>query len=122
GAIVTAPEHVGADFGSHGCLESLAGIAALRRRWDPQQVQPPDRWFAALMEAHRGGDATAARAVDETATLLAMAAAEIGAVIDPSVIILGGAMFAEPSPLVDAVRRIVRQISRTPFEVELSAL
>src|SRR3982751_6884226 len=30
GAIVTAPEHVGADFGSHGCLETLAGIAALR--------------------------------------------------------------------------------------------
>jgi len=31
-------------------------------------------------------------------------------------------MFAEHSPLVDAVRRVVRQIARTPFEVELSAL
>jgi glucokinase len=122
GAIVTAPEHVGADFGSHGCLETLAGIAALRRRWDPALAQAPDRWFAALMEAHQRGDADAIRAVEETATLVGMATAQLGAVVDPSVIILGGSMFAEHSPLVDAVRRVVRQIARTPFEVELSAL
>ena len=51
-----------------------------------------------------------------------MATAQLGAVVDPSVIILGGSMFAEHSPLVDAVRRVVRQIARTPFDVELSAL
>jgi glucokinase len=122
GAIVTAPEHVGADFGSHGCLETLAGIAALRNRWDPDGAQPADRWFAALMEAHQRGDPVAVRAVEETACLVGMATAQLGAVVDPSVIILGGSMFAEHSPLVDAVRRVVRQIARTPFEVELSAL
>ena len=122
GAIVTAPEHVGADFGSRGCLETLAGMAALRRRWDPDQTQPPERWFDTLMEAHRQGDARAITAVDETATLVGMATAELGAVMDPSVIILGGSMFAQASPLVDAVRRVVRQIARTPFEVELSTL
>ena len=122
GGIVTAPEHVGADFGSHGCLETLAGIAALRNRWDPDGAQAPDRWFAALMEAHRRGDPVAVRAVEETACLVGMATAQLGAVVDPSVIILGGSMFAEHSPLVDAVRRVVRQIARTPFEVEVSAL
>jgi len=122
GAIVTAPEHVGADFGSRGCLETFAGIAALRRRWDPEQSQPPDRWFAELMAAHGRGEPAAVRAIEETATLVGMATAQLGAVVDPSVIILGGSMFAEDSPLVDAVRRVVRQIARTPFEVQVSAL
>jgi len=62
------------------------------------------------------------RAIEETATLVGMATAQLGAVVDPSVIILGGSMFAEDSPLVDAVRRVVRQIARTPFEVQVSAL
>lgn len=122
GAMVTAPEHVGADFGSRGCLETLAGIAALRRRWDPGQAQAPDRWFSSLMEAHGRGDAAAVRAIDETATLIGMATAQLGAVVDPSVIVLGGSMFAEHSPLVDVVRRVVRQVARTPFEVQLSQL
>ena len=122
GAIVTAPEHVGADFGSRGCLETFAGIAALRRRWDPEQSQAPDRWFAELMAAHGRGEPAAVRAVEETATLVGMATAQLGAVVDPSVIILGGSMFAEHSPLVDAVRNVVRKIARTPFEVQVSAL
>ena len=99
GATVMSPEHVGRDFGSRGCLETLAGMAALRRRWDPDHAEPPDRWFASLRDAHRRGDARAMRAVEETATLIGMATAELGAVVDPSVIILGGSMFAEPGPL-----------------------
>jgi len=122
GAMVMAPEHVGRDFGPRGCLESLAGMKALRSRWDPARAEAPDRWFASLMEAYSRGDGRAVEAVDETATLIAMAAAQIGATIDPSVLVLGGSMFAESGPLVDTVRRIVRQIARTPFEVVLSAL
>ena len=122
GAMVMAPEHVGRDFGSRGCLETLAGMAALRNRWDPSRTQPPDRWFASLMDAYSRGDAAANQTVHDVATLIAIAAAQIGATIDPSVLVLGGSMFAEPGPLVDAVRRIVRQIARTPFEVVLSAL
>lgn len=120
--MVMSPEHIGGDVGPRGCLEGLAGMKALRSRWDPARAEPPDRWFASLMQAYSRGDARAVEAVDETATLIAMAAAQIGATIDPSVLVLGGSMFAEPGPLVDAVRRILRQIARTPFEVVLSAL
>lgn len=122
GAMVMGPEHVGRDYGSHGCLEALAGMAALRDRWDPARAEPPDRWFAALIDAHDRGDAEAQRAVAEIATLIAIATAQLGTVVDPSVIILGGSMFAEPGPLVTAVRSVVRQIARTPFEVVVSAL
>lgn len=122
GAIVMAPEHVGRDFGSRGCLETLAGMTALRERWDPDRAEAPDRWFATLMDAHARGDARAVRLVDETATLIGMATAQVGAGVDPSLIVLGGSMFAQPGPLVDAVRRVVRQIARTPFDVVLSDL
>jgi glucokinase len=122
GAIVTAPEHAGRDFGSRGCLEIFAGMAALRDRWDPDHRQPSELWFASLLDAHRRNDPVAVRAVDETATLVGMATAQLGAVVDPSVIVLGGSMFAENSPLVDAVRCVVRRIARTPFEVVLSEL
>jgi glucokinase len=122
GAMVMAPEQVGRDFGSRGCLETLAGITGLRHRWDPDGVEAADRWFASLMEAHARGDQRALHAVEETATLIAMATAQVGAVVDPSLIVLGGSMFAQPGPLVDAVRRMVRQIARTPFEVVLSDL
>ncbi len=122
GATLTAPEHIHGDFGSRGCLETFASMAALQRRWDPDRAQPPETWFQRLMQAHRDGDPRAISTVEETATLIGMATAQLGAVVDPSVIILGGSMFAEDSPLVEAVRRVVRQIARTPFEVELSAL
>jgi predicted NBD/HSP70 family sugar kinase len=74
------------------------------------------------MEAQGRGDPRALRSIEDTATLVGMATAQLGAVLDPSVIILGGSMFAEHTPLVDAVRRVVRQIARTPFQVEVSAL
>jgi glucokinase len=122
GAMVMAPEHVGRDFGTRGCLETLAGMKGLRERWDPAGTEAPERWFASLMEAYARGDSRAREAVDESATLIAMAAAQIGAAIDPSVLVLGGSMFAEPGPIVSAVRRVIRQIARTPFEVVLSAL
>ena len=46
------------------------------------------------MEAHARGDERAQCAVQQTATYIGMATAQLGAVVDPSVIVLGGSMFA----------------------------
>jgi predicted NBD/HSP70 family sugar kinase len=122
GALAMSPDHLGCESGTPGRLEPLAGMAALRQRWDPERAQPPDRWFDLLMDAHARGDERARCAVQETAAYIGMATAQLGAVVDPSVIVLGGSMFAAPGPLVDSVRAVVRQIARTPFEVVLSEL
>jgi len=122
GGIAMSPDHFGDRSGPAPRLEPLAGMAALRHRWDPERSQPPDRWFDLLMEAHARGDERAKRAIQETATYIGMATAQLGAVVDPSVIVLGGSMFAEPGPLVDAVRAVVRGIAQTPFEVVLAEL
>ena len=122
GVMCMAPEYLGRDFGSRGCLEMLAGLDALRARWPLAAQEDPAHWFAALLEAARTGNAEATHAIAETARLIGMATANVAAVVDPSIIVLGGAMFAQAEPLVGAVRQVVNQIARRPVEVVLSAL
>jgi glucokinase len=122
GFMCMAPQYIGVDFGSRGCLEMLAGLDALRARWPLAAQEDPARWVAALLDAEGAGNEDARRAIAETARLIGMAAANVAAVVDPSLIILGGAMFAQAEPLVAAVREVIDQISRRRFEVVVSAL
>jgi glucokinase len=123
GVMCMAPEYLNTDFGSRGCLEMIAGLDALRARWPMGAHEDSAHWFAALLAAERAGDPDATRAIQETAQLIGMATANVGAVVDPSLVVLGGAMFAQAEPLVDAVRAVVSKIvARQPFEVVLSAL
>ena len=116
-----APEYVNVSYGTHGCLETLAGLQALAARW-PAAKGDPEAWLPQLFEAARAGSEPAQRAIDETATLLGIAAVNIGTVVDPSILLLGGALFANAAPLVGQVREIVQRISRAPIEIGLAAL
>jgi glucokinase len=116
------PQYVDRDFGTHGCLEALAGLDALKTRWSRRAPSNHEHWIPALLEAAAAGDEQAQQAVTETARFIAIATANVGAVVDPSIVVLGGAMFAQAEPFVDQVRRIVHQLSRTPFQVVSAAL
>jgi glucokinase len=116
------PQYVDQDFGTHGCLEALAGLDALKTRWTGRRSSNHEHWIPALLEAATAGDEQARQAMMETARFIAIATANVGAVVDPSLVVLGGAMFAQAEPFVDQVRRIVHQLSRTPFEVVPAAL
>lgn len=122
GVMCMAPEYLSRDFGSRGCLETLAGLDGLRARWPLAAQADPACWFATLLQAVQAGDPDAKRVISETAQLIGIATANVGAVVDPSIIILGGAMFAQAEPLVSAVRDIVNRISHRPIEVVVSAL
>jgi glucokinase len=78
--------------------------------------------MAELFAAAEKGDAEARRAVDETATLIGIAVANVAAVLDPSLIILGGSAMAQGGPLVAAVRKVVEHLARAPVELVESAL
>ena len=54
--------------------------------------------------------------------LIGIAVANVGAVVDPSLIVLGGALFAQAEPLVHEVRKVVERIARAPLEIVVSAL
>ena len=116
-----APEYVAVSYGTHGCLETLAGLHALAARW-PEAEGDPEAWLPRLFDAARSGSKRAQRAIDETATLLGIAAVNVGTVVDPSILLLGGALFANAAPLVGQVREIVQRISRAPIEIRLAAL
>jgi glucokinase len=115
------PQYVDQDFGRRGCLETLAGLHALAARWGAADGDPA-RWMTELFAAATDGDARARRAIEETATLIGIAAANVGAVVDPSLIVLGGALFAQAEPLVHEVRKVVTRIARAPIEIVVSAL
>lgn len=116
------PQYVDRDFGTHGCLEALAGLDALKTRWTRRPASNHEHWIPALLEAAAAGDEQARQAVTETARFIAMATANVGAVVDPSLVVLGGAMFVQAESFVDEVRRLVHQLARTPFEVVPAAL
>ena len=122
GVMCMSPDYLTRDFGSRGCLETLAGLDALRTRWPLQAQDDPAGWFATIVKSSQSGDDVARHALAETTELIGIATANVAAVVDPSIIVLGGAMFAQAEPLVDAVRRVVHRISRTRFELVLSAL
>jgi glucokinase len=122
GVMCMAREYLEQDFGSRGCLEMLAGLDALRNRWPLEAQEDPAGWFATLLQRSQAGDQDAQRALAQTTDLIGIATANVATVVDPSIIVLGGAMFAQAQPLVDAVRRVVQKIARTSFEVVLSAL
>jgi hypothetical protein len=46
----------------------------------------------------------------------------VGTILDPSLIVLGGAMFAKAEGLLREVRRVVASITRTPTKMVLSEL
>jgi predicted NBD/HSP70 family sugar kinase len=115
------PQHVGVDFGSHGCLETLAGLGALAARWEPSRRRE-NGWVGELVQAAQDGDRKARTILDETATLLGIATANLCLVLDPSLVVLGGALVAQGGPLLDDVRRIVGRIIPTPSQIVPSAL
>ena len=116
------PQYAAEDYGTRGCLETLAGLQALAARWPSGARGDPADWMARLFEAADAGDRAARRAVDETATLIGIAVANVAAVLNPSLIVLGGAIMAQGGPLVAEVRNVVERIARAPVELVVAAL
>src|SRR5574338_340020 len=122
GFMCMGPQFVDINFGDHGCLETIAGLQALAGRATRFVEQDPEGWLSTLAQAADAGDADARTALLENALFIGIAVANIAAVVDPSLIVLGGALFMQAPRLVDAVRALAQSISRVPVPVVLSAL
>ena len=115
------PQYAEQSYGSRGCLETLAGLQAMAGAWPPASTADP-RWLAELFDAAHDGDRAAQRVVDDTTRLLGIAIANACTVVDPSMVVLGGALFAQAEHLIHEVRKIVLRFSRAPAEIVVSAL
>lgn len=116
------PQFVDTDFGSRGCFETLAGLKAVAARWSRHATVNGDSWVRALFDAAHSGDAHARQIVDDTSRLIAIATANLDVVLDPSLIILGGALIAQAPEIIEEVRRIVSRIVPTPSAIVAPAL
>jgi predicted NBD/HSP70 family sugar kinase len=77
---------------------------------------------AELIDAAQGGDRRALKAIDDVATLIGIAAANLSLVLDPSLIVLGGTVPAQGTLFVQKVQRTVDRIVPGPTEIVVSAL
>jgi predicted NBD/HSP70 family sugar kinase len=116
------PQFVETDFGSRGCLETLAGLKALSAQWSPPAGHETNGWVRELFAAAAAGNRRARRTVQDAATLIGIATANLSVVLDPSLIVLGGALVAQGPSLVDDVRAIVGRIVPTPSRIAVSEL
>jgi predicted NBD/HSP70 family sugar kinase len=122
GVMCMGPQYVDVDYGERGCFETLAGLHGLAERWPQASRQDPAGWVAGLFEAAMSGDRRARKIVDDTARLIAIGVANVAAVVDPTLIVLGGALFAQAESLVHDVRKLVERIYPSPIEIVPSAL
>jgi glucokinase len=121
GLMCMGPQYVETDFGSRGCLETLSGLGALKAKWNQGAADSPD-WVSDLFQAAANGDELARSTVTEAGTVLGIAAANVCSVLDPSLVVLGGALVAQGAPLVTDVRRIIGKFIPTPPPVVVSDL
>jgi predicted NBD/HSP70 family sugar kinase len=116
------PQYASEDFGTRGCLETIAGVRALAERWRPGTELDPERRVAELFAAAGRGQRGAREAIEEVATLIGIAAANLSLVLDPSLIVLGGTVPQLGALFVEQVRRTVDRIVPGPTEIVVSQL
>jgi predicted NBD/HSP70 family sugar kinase len=114
------PQYV--DSGTARCLESLASLKALAERSPRAGRRDPPHAVADLLEAAGNGDRAARKAVEEAAVFIGMAVANLAVVVDPSLIVLAGAMVTQSELLVHEVRRVVGRVGPATPEIVVSAL
>ena len=120
GLMCMGPEYAGAGSGPRGCLETLTGLRALKSKWRPRESDRAD-WIPRLFDAAKSGDPTARETVDLVAQYIGIATANLCGVLDPSLIVLGGALLAR-GDLLEPVRRIVGRIIPMPATIVTTSL
>lgn len=117
-----AADHVGRDFGSRGCLETLVGLDSIVHRWRPDAQGDLLHQVTQLVRAARAGESSARQALDDAATLIGMAASHVSLVIDPSLLVLDGPIIGTGGEMLERVRSVVSRIIPQPPRVVCSTL
>ncbi len=104
-----------------GALESAVGARAVVEQARRLGVGgAPDA--KAVFDRARAGDRQARRVVDAVAERIALAIAAVAPVVDPELVILGGAIGRQGDLLLDAVERELGSLSPFRPRIEVSAL
>jgi predicted NBD/HSP70 family sugar kinase len=124
GHVVVSPEGQICRCGNRGCLETVAGVAAVTgalRQSHGRELSLDD--VVALVEA---GDAGAVRVIADAGRAVGRAVAGMCTVLDPGLVIVGGEMAATGDVLLDNIRESLERDSSDatgqPYTVVLGGL
>jgi glucokinase len=120
GLMCMGPQFVKPESAIRGSLEAIAGLEALKTKWQAEQPGDSD-WIADLFAAAKAGDASAQRTLDDAATFIGIAAANVCSVLDPSLVVLGGGLLAGGA-LLEPVRQIVSRFIPMPSAIVTTSL
>lgn len=96
------------DFGQSGYLERRVGSG-------------PQGWKS-VFDGAQGGDAGCIAMIEELATYLGTAVANITTVLDPAMVVFGGGLSHAGTSLIEPVRRVVARIVPNVPAIKISAL
>lgn len=106
--------------GKRGCLEALAGGAALSDR--ARETLGLDISARTLVELARKGDAGALGLIEEACQAMGQALAIVGELLEPELIVLGGGLTGSWDFLGPKVLPVLNELSRVHPRVELTRL
>jgi len=115
------------DVAERGLLDLAIGSDRVRERVISAQAAqstvssmlPGDDLAAELADLVQRNDEVAARVLDEVASQISIAVADMAATIDPELIVLAGELFGL---VADRIRELVGRVIPWPMRIELSAL
>jgi glucokinase-like ROK family protein len=116
GYFVPSPQYLGRAYTQFGALESLASSTGIIRRAYEHYRQadfadsPPPDSVEAIFAAADAGVGWAKAVFDETVDYLSLALANISAVLNPELIILGGELANSAEGLSEAILRRIEQV------------
>lgn len=102
-----------------GALERQAGSIGMQARY--QELSGAVASVPRIFELSKSGDAHAVQVLDETARLLARVMATIAAVVNPSLIVMGGSI-GQRDELLDRIKPAVEACFPFPIPIEPSQL
>ena len=108
-----------------GALQDRASGRAIPRRYNERRGEragTPRRTAKRVIELAAAGDADAVAVLEDAADALGALAVNVGALLDPEVIVLGGGLARGMPELVDALATRLRDALPFPPRVVLSAL
>lgn len=122
GYMLPDTSHLGREDDSFGALESLASGTGIAER--AARVHPQGKTLAAkeVFEAARDGETWAREVVAQTVDLLALAIANLSAILNPELVVLGGGVANSSDLLIEPIRDRLRGVVPYPPEVVPSRL
>lgn len=128
GNMIPGKEFLGKDYRAFGALESVAsgtGIAArarelLKSKWSPEELS--NLISEDVFEAARKGEDWARIIIHETVDTLSIAIANLVAIFDPELVVLGGGVSRSADLLIEPIRTRIAIALPNPAKLVVSDL